>query len=43
MDNRAFGLGESGKYRMKYLLNLPLALAALFQVWFASPVFTSAP
>ena len=28
---------------MKYLLNLPLALAALFQVWFASPVFMSAP
>jgi hypothetical protein len=28
---------------MKYLLNLPLALAALLQVWFASLVFMSAP
>ena len=34
---------DSGKYRMKYLLNLPLALAALLQVWFASLVFMSAP
>jgi hypothetical protein len=28
---------------MKYLLNLPLAVAALLQVWFASLVFMSAP
>ena len=34
---------ESGKYRMRYLLNLPLAVAALLQVWFASLVFMSAP
>src|SRR5262245_63456198 len=34
---------ESGKYRMKYLLNLPLAVAALLQVWFDSLVFMSAP
>ena len=26
---------------MKYLLNLPLAVAALLQVWFASLVFMS--
>jgi hypothetical protein len=32
---------ESGKYRMKYLLNLPLAVAALLQVWFSSLVFMS--
>ncbi len=37
-----WGLGP-GKYRMKYLLNLPLAVAALLQVWFASLVFMSAP
>jgi hypothetical protein len=34
---------DSGKYRMKYLLNLPLAGAALLQAWFASLVFMSAP
>ena len=28
---------------MKFLLNLPLAVAALLQVWFASLVFMSAP
>ena len=28
---------------MKYLLNLPLAVAALLQVWFASLVFMSGP
>jgi hypothetical protein len=28
---------------MKYLLNLPLAVAALLQVWFASLVFVSGP
>ena len=28
---------------MKYLLNLPLAVAALLQVWFAGLVFMSAP
>jgi len=27
----------------EYLLNLPLAVAALLQVWFASLVFMSAP
>jgi hypothetical protein len=34
---------ESGEYRMKYLLNLPLAVAALLQVWFSSLVFMSTP
>jgi hypothetical protein len=28
---------------MKYLLNLPLAVAALLQVWFSSLVFMSTP
>jgi hypothetical protein len=28
---------------MKYLLNLPLAVAALLQVWFASLVFMPGP
>src|SRR6516162_6745183 len=27
---------DSAKYRMKYLLNLPLAVAALLQGWFSS-------
>jgi hypothetical protein len=31
------------QYRMKYLLNLPLAVAALLQVWFSSLVFMSTP